>query len=68
MTVVEEVIDNTRNVLEINESEKSRHYHSRFMSSGVMGCVNLWLEDSNEMAMDVLVDELDEMFQCVLKG
>lgn len=68
MTVIEEVIDNTRNVLEINESEKSRHYHSRFMSSGVMGCVNLWLEDSNEMAVDVLVDELDEMFQCVLKA
>ena len=55
-------------VEESNESERSRKYHSRFMSSGVMGCVNLWLENSNEMAVDIIVDELDEMFQRILKG
>ena len=33
-----------------------------------MGCVNLWLENSNEMAVDIIVDELDEMFQRILKG
>lgn len=58
MAVVEENIDNAR----------SRKYHSRFMSSGVMGCVNLWLENSSEMAVDIIVDELDEMFQRILKG
>ena len=68
MAVVEENIDNARSELEVNESERSRKYHSRFMSSGVMGCVNLWLENSNEMAVDIIVDELDEMFQRILKG
>ena len=68
MAVVEENIDNARSELESNESERSRKYHSRFMSSGVMGCVNLWLENSNEMAVDIIVDELDEMFQRILKG
>ena len=68
MAVVEENIDNARSELESSESERSRRYHSRFMSSGVMGCVNLWLENSNEMAVDIIVDELDEMFQRILKG
>ena len=34
MAVVEENIDNARSELEVNESERSRKYHSRFMSSG----------------------------------
>ena len=68
MAVVEENIDNARSELESSESERSRRYHSRFMSSGVMGCVNLWLENSSEMAVDIIVDELDEMFQRILKG
>ena len=53
MAVVEENIDNARSELESNESER---------------CVNLWLENSNEMAVDIIVDELDEMFQRILKG
>ena len=65
---IKELLDNARSELEVNESERSRKYHSRFMSSGVMGCVNLWLENSNEMAVDIIVDELDEMFQRILTG
>lgn len=68
MNVIEDVVNRTRNALDINESEKSRNYHNRFMSSGIIGCVTLWLQDDGQAADDVLIDELNEMFQCALKG
>lgn len=68
MAVIEDVVKRTRDALEINESEKSRNYHSRFMSSGIIGCVTFWLQDDGNVADDILIDELNEMFQCVLRG
>ena len=47
---------------------QSRPYHCRYMSCGVIGCMNLWLQGVDGMTGEGLIEELDEMINCFLEA
>lgn len=66
MKVIEEIIVKIRD--QMHGDAQSRPYHCRYMSCGIIGCVNLWLQGADGMTAEGLIDALDEMFNCVLRA
>ncbi|MCD8355492.1 MAG: TetR/AcrR family transcriptional regulator [Clostridia bacterium] len=65
--VIEDAVIRIRAQMRINENAQNRPYHCRFISYGIIGCMNLWLQGVDGMTGEGLVDELDEMINCFLK-
>lgn len=67
MSVIEELIAQvgTRLYPEDDNYHQSK-YRCRFLSYGVIGCLNLWLQDEGKMSSRTLVDDLDRMINSII--
>ena len=66
--VIEEMVTKTSMQMKSTEAVQSRPYHCRYMSCGIIGCMNLWLQGVDGMTGEGLIDELDEMINCFLEA
>lgn len=66
--VIEDVVTKISVQMKSTEAVQSRPYHCRYMSCGVIGCMNLWLQGVDGMTGEGLIEELDEMINCFLKA
>ena len=66
--VIEDVVTKTSIQLKSTDAIQSRPYHCRYMSCGVIGCMNLWLQGVDGMTGEGLIEELDEMINCFLEA
>lgn len=61
MTVIEERITHVQAQLNLHDTHKEAGYICRFCSSGIIGCMNMWLQEGEGMTDQTLVDCLDAM-------
>ena len=59
--VIEDMITKVQAQLNLNDTGKQAKYICRFCSSGIIGCLNMWLQEDDGMTGRTLIDCLDDM-------
>ncbi|HIV67955.1 MAG TPA: TetR/AcrR family transcriptional regulator [Candidatus Butyricicoccus stercorigallinarum] len=59
--VIEDTITQVQTRLNLGESGQQAKYICRFCSSGIIGCLNMWLQERSGMTGQTLIDCLDNM-------
>ncbi|HBI63606.1 MAG TPA: hypothetical protein DDX51_00585 [Clostridiales bacterium] len=68
MAVVEETVLKAREQLHLNETGMRSAYTCRFCSSGIIGCLNMWLQAGDGMTGEALINGLDDMINRVISN
>ncbi len=65
MQVIEQTIEKIQKELHDDVDEEQRRYRCRYCSCGIIGCMNMWLQEDGVSA-EALIDNLNEMIACVI--
>lgn len=66
MAVIEEMVLKVQERLHLTETEQQSTYRCRFASCGIIGCLDMWLQEEGSMTGETLVNNLDEMIRRVI--
>lgn len=66
MAVIEDKIIKVQAQLHLAENEHQGRYRCRFSSCGIIGCLNMWLQEESGLSGETLIDELDNMIDRVI--